>query len=445
MKLKHKLLYAASAMMLASALHATNGDNLIAVGPIARGSGGLSVAYPQDPISAVFANPAAMCFGPYCPVSEINVSITAFKPDVSASLTDSTGSQISSNSDEKVYPIPALGISIPLLKDGQDRLRFGFSAYGVSGLGVDYRGSEITGIFTGTGTSAFNPPIPLTPGDPWLGTGLQTELMIAKLAPALAYKITPNFSVGASLHFNYSELEINKRKDDGTTLGFQIGGIFTPVPNVFIGASYTNPQEITYEGVLAAGQPPMDPTYNDLALEAPEQFAIGISTELLDKRLVLGVDVRMIQWGEATGYSEFGWENQTVFAVGGQYAVIPEKFVIRAGYNYGNNPVKENQGFDGSFNPQTGMPNDVVMVQGTPFPRYYYEAFRIVGFPAIVEQHVTFGASWYFGDKFTLNVAYMHAFEETISESGISPLGTPTTITSTLSEDSFELGISWRF
>ncbi len=445
MKLKQTFIFTAATLMLASAVHATNGDNMIAVGPVSRGSGGLSVAYPQDPISAVFANPAAMCFGPYCPVSELNASVTAFMPSVSASVTDSTGSTITSQSDDKVYPIPALGLSIPLSKNGQDRLRFGFSAYGVSGLGVDYRGSEINGIFTGTGTSNMNPPIPLTPGDPWQGTGLQTELMIAKLAPALAYKVLPNLSVGGSLHFNYSQLEINKRKADGTTFGFQIGGLYTPVPNVFIGASYTNPQEITYEGVLAAGQPPMAPTYNDLDLEAPEQIAIGISTEIMDKRLVLGVDVRWIQWGEANGYKDFGWENQTVFAVGGQYAVVPEKFIIRAGYNFGSNPVKENNGFNGSFNPNTGMPNDVVMVQGTPFPRYYYEAFRIIGFPAIVERHVTMGASWIISETFTLNVAYMHAFEETISESGTTPLGTMTTISSTLSEDSFELGLSWRF
>ena len=47
--------------------NATNGDNLIGIGPIARGMGGVGIAAPQDSISAVFANPAAMCFGPYCP------------------------------------------------------------------------------------------------------------------------------------------------------------------------------------------------------------------------------------------------------------------------------------------------------------------------------------------------------------------------------------------
>ncbi|MBW2513954.1 MAG: hypothetical protein JRE21_05225, partial [Deltaproteobacteria bacterium] len=46
---------------------ATNGDNLIGVGPTSRAMGGVGVASPQDSISAIFANPAAMCFGAYCP------------------------------------------------------------------------------------------------------------------------------------------------------------------------------------------------------------------------------------------------------------------------------------------------------------------------------------------------------------------------------------------
>jgi long-chain fatty acid transport protein len=444
MKTKNQLLQLLALAALPAAALATNGDNLIAIGPIARGMGGLSVAYPQDPISAVFANPAAMCFGPYCPVSEMNLSITAFMPDVEASVTDSTGAKVAASSDDKVYLIPAIGFSHPLKFDEQDRWRIGMSAYGVSGLGVDYKDSAINSIFTGTGTGPTNPPIPFVPGNPWTGAGLKTELMIAKVAPAIAYKVLPNLSVGGSIHLNYSELEIFDRKSDGTTLGFQIGGLYTPVPNVYIGASYTSPQTIKYDSIIPAGQPPAPPAYNALKLEAPQQIAAGISTELLDKRLVLGIEARWINWGDADGYSDFGWKDQYVIALGGQYAVMPEKFIVRAGYNFGNNPVDENNGFDGSFSP-TGMPNDVVTVQGTPFPRYYYETFRIIGFPAIVEHHVTLGASWFFKENISVNFAYMHAFENTIRESGTSPLGTPTTIESTLLENSIEIGFSWRF
>ena len=70
---------------------ATNGDNLIAIGPIARSMGGVGIAQPQDAISAVFANPAAMCFGKYCPGSEFNFSATLFVPKIDAKITNSSG------------------------------------------------------------------------------------------------------------------------------------------------------------------------------------------------------------------------------------------------------------------------------------------------------------------------------------------------------------------
>ena len=73
--------------MVSSSALATNGDNLIAIGAIARSMGGVGIAAPLDAISAVFSNPAAMCFGPYCPSSEINFDGTLFMPKVDAKIT----------------------------------------------------------------------------------------------------------------------------------------------------------------------------------------------------------------------------------------------------------------------------------------------------------------------------------------------------------------------
>jgi len=60
--------------------NATNGDNLIAVGPISGSMGGVGIAAPQDSISAVLDNPAGMCFGPYCPGSQVDFAGTVFLP-----------------------------------------------------------------------------------------------------------------------------------------------------------------------------------------------------------------------------------------------------------------------------------------------------------------------------------------------------------------------------
>ena len=116
-----------------------------------------------------------------------------------------------------------------------------------------------------------------------------------------------------------------------------------------------------------------------------------------------------------------------------------------AGFNYGKNPLEKHSGFDGSFNPSTGIPNRAVNVQGNYLPAYYYETIRIIGFPAIVEKHLTLGTGYKLSKNFSMNLGYMHAFETTISETGTDPFGRPVTIESKLSEDSLDFGLTWVF
>ncbi|MCJ7809427.1 MAG: hypothetical protein MUP26_04105, partial [Desulfobulbaceae bacterium] len=127
----------ATVMTFHSTAIATNGDNLIGIGPISRAMGGVGVAAPQDAISAIFANPAAMCFGPYCPGSEATFAGTYFDPKVESKIDLSKlgMGQASEKSQMNPFVSPAIGITAPIT----DKLRFGIGAYGVSGMGVDYR------------------------------------------------------------------------------------------------------------------------------------------------------------------------------------------------------------------------------------------------------------------------------------------------------------------
>src|SRR5512138_2877456 len=99
-------------VLMSSSAFATNGDNLIGIGPISRSMGGVGIASPQDAISAVFENPAAMCFAPYCPTAQMDFAGTMFMPHVKAKVTNPFGT-FSANADEKVYAIPAIGLSYP--------------------------------------------------------------------------------------------------------------------------------------------------------------------------------------------------------------------------------------------------------------------------------------------------------------------------------------------
>ncbi len=156
-------------VLWASLALATNGDNLIGIGPASRAMGGVGIAAPQDAISAVFSNPAAMCFGPYCPGSEFNFAGTLFTPKVDAKVTLG-GNTIKADSKENVYAIPAIGLSTPITKT-MPLWRFGLAAYGVSGLGVDYRNTDLD-----------QPQFANFGGFP-LVAGEYTQLSIMKFAP----------------------------------------------------------------------------------------------------------------------------------------------------------------------------------------------------------------------------------------------------------------------
>jgi long-chain fatty acid transport protein len=58
---------------------------------------------------------------------------------------------------------------------------------------------------------------------------------------------------------------------------------------------------------------------------------------------------------------------------------------------------------------------------------------------------VTFGIGYEFSPAFSINLGYVHGFEKSISESGTDIAGQPVNLKSTLSENSFDFGLTWRF
>ncbi len=406
---------------LAGAAGATNGDNLIGIGPIARAMGGVGIAAPQDAISAVFANPAGMCFGPYCPGSEINFDGTLFMPAPTARITVNTpmGAATSrADSDDKVYAIPAFGLSWPI----NPKWRFGLAAYGVSGLGVDYRD---TGLFI---------------GDPTAQPNINTQLQIMKFSPNIAYLVNDNLSVGLGVHIDYSSLDLGSGTSFNYGIGAQLGAIYKVGDMLSFGITYKTMQSVDHENVANFDASLGSTTFDDLELASPQEVGIGVAVEPLPGKLLIEVNGKWVNWSDADGYEDFDWDDQFVIAVGAQYKPT-EKLALRIGYNYGENPVQTHDNFDG-----TTLTN----IQGVNVNTFEYEFLRIIGFPAVVEHHLTAGLGYEFSDAFAINVAYVHAFKETITESGtvfnpVAMMAFPVTLESELDEDSIEFGMTWRF
>lgn len=400
---------------------ATNGTNLIGVGPISRAMGGVGIAAPQDAISAVFSNPAAMCFGDFCPSSQVDFAGTIFKPNVNA-IVNAGSRSFDATSAPRVYPIPALGISFNFKE--LPKWRFGFGAYGVTGQGVDFR------------QTSLDQPIPVPPGFPQipLASGLRTDLLLFKFAPTVAYTPLPWLSVGVALNIDYSTLDLGSGTASAFGLGAQIGAIVKPHPKVSIGVTYTTPQNITHRRVTDFNG---DGSLDDLTLGSPNILGGGIAFEPILKKLLIEGNIKWLNWSNARGYKDFDWRDQVVVNVGVQYKPIP-KLALRLGYNYGRNPVTPHRTFEGG-------PGNFTNVQGFQVPTYYFESFRTVGFPAIVEHHITCGVGYNVTDKFIINIGYIHAFENKITETGTNPFGQPAKLQPRLNEDSVDIGFSIRF
>jgi long-chain fatty acid transport protein len=401
---------------------ATNGDNLISVGPIARAMGGVGIAAPQDAISAVFSNPAAMCFGPYCPGSEFNFAGSVFMPTAHTDI-EAPGYVVPAGehrSDSDLFLIPAVGISAPITPE----LRFGLAAYGVSGLGVDYRDKF----------SVFG------------GPGVYTNLQIMKFAPNLAYMVSPNFSIGLSVHIDYGALDLASGTSAGYTVGAQVGAIYKTGP-LSVGAVYVTPQQIKHKNVADLDQvyeqfTVASPTLDDLKLESPQIAGVGVAIEPIQNVLLVEVDGKWINWGDAKGYKDFNWKDQWTLGVGVQYKPMP-KLALRAGFNYANNPVRTDAAND------SNNPADWPVVQGKPVLPFQYEVLRISGFPAIVTTHASAGIGFQISKMVSIELGYVHAFKKHMEESGMfffPPATTAAaTIKSSLAEDSIDFGITWRF
>jgi long-chain fatty acid transport protein len=417
-KLFTVLVVVAMVATLSPVAFATNGTQLIGIGPISRSMGGVGIAAPQDAISAVFSNPAGMCFGPYCPTSQFDFAGTLFMPEQEAKV-EASGTTVQANSRDNTYAIPAIGFSVPI-GEAESRWRFGLSAYGVSGLGVDYRDTDI------------DQPNPAYGGAPY-AQGTYTNLQLMKFAPTIAYQALPNLSVGTSFQINYSTLDLGDGTVAAYSYGVQLGAIYQPIDQLSLGLTYTSPQKATYNHLFDFDN---DTRRENLTLENPQQLGLGIAYEFLQPGVLLETNIKWINWSDAEGYEDFDWNDQWVFAVGAQWEAIDNLF-FRAGYNYAENPVDEHNNWTAA---------DVVNVQGNTLPQYYYETFRVIGFPAIVEHHITAGVGYELGESLIINLSYMHAFENTLSEQGSDLTGAGTAkIESKLYEDSLSFAFSWRF
>lgn len=215
--------------------------------------------------------------------------------------------------------------------------------------------------------------------------------------------------------------------------GFDLGLAYKLGAMTF-GFNYQTPIAMEYKHQLenAANDFQASSELDSDKLTQPSEMALGFTYDA--GKWLVTVDYRTIGWSSAAGYEEFGWEDQTVIALGGAYTM--GKNIFRLGYSTANNPLGDD-----------AIKNDTMvgMQQG---PRNSFNFLNAVGFPATITSHISLGYTREFSKRFSLDLAYVTANGESSDIEFMGPTdGGPTTfeVTSTHSQSSFTVGGRWVF
>lgn len=231
-------------------------------------------------------------------------------------------------------------------------------------------------------------------------------------------------------YFDFS----NDNDFTGQAMGFgfggKIGAVYKATPQLTIGATFHSPtmladletddatlsMAVNVDPGIFQGQPTGE--YQDMNLPVtgkikiedfqwPATFGAGLAYQMCN--VMLAADVKYIMWSsvmedfkmsftaddtpENGGFAGLqmdaalfqNWKDQAVIAAGGSYNPI-QQLTLRAGLNYGKNPVPDN-------------------------------CLNAL-FPAIVETHATFGAGWDFGQGSQINASATMAFNSEATNPG---------------------------
>ena len=422
---------------------ATDGYFAHGYGMKALGRGGAAIAMTDDAFGGA-NNPGNMVWVG----NRFDIGVQWFRPDREASRVGSAGGtglfdgSASGNEDQNFF-IPEVGFNYLV----NPNLALGVSIYGNGGMNTKYPAGQLD-----SGLCMGGPPSGVRSANLLCGQGdLGVDLSQLIVAPTLSWKFHPKHSVGIAPLFAYQRFEsyglqpfaaissapanvTNRGHDSSTGWGVRIGWTGKITPTVTLGATWQSKISMgkfdSYSGLFA----------EQGGFDIPMNWGIGAAWQATSK-LLLTADYEHIYYSQvkSVGNSSrvpgcmptgpmgpgagaaclgasadsigFGWQDVSVFKLGAEYR-INSAWLVRAGYNYSQNPIK---------------PEDVT--------------FNILA-PGVVQNHLTLGFTWTLAGGSELTGMYFHAFNNSVSGPANNPYF-PVGGTETISMSQNGLGIAW--
>lgn len=263
---------------------------------------------------------------------------------------------------------------------------------------------------------AVNSPFGYTtkPDSAWSGSFIATTSRIRSLNfnPALAYKITPEISIGAGVQVEYFRAKVDSLTRDFDANGWGVGGtvgvLWQPSPLTSIGLGYRSEVSESISGLYSGLSPNVGPVIADTnaKLTLPGQLTLSGRQVLTDRFTALAtvewqnassignVSANSSSCGGACETLNFNYRDQWYFSLGGEYIYNPS-LLLRAGVSYEIAPLDNSN--------------------------------RNIQIPDSNRLGISIGGSYKYSDHITFDLAYTHLFFDDAPFCMASALGTGTT------------------
>jgi long-chain fatty acid transport protein len=262
------------------------------------------------------------------------------------------------------------------------------------------------------------------PDNFWAGSPIATTTKVFSLDvnPTVAYKITPTLTVGAGIQIEYFEIKLERDsfnssllgaltpsrsyKADDVGVGATAGVLWQPREGTSLGLGYRSAVTVNVSGLytngaftaLTPGGLVGVPGFSAIAtgnLTLPDEVTFSVRQAVTQQLTLLGT-VEWDRWSSLGNVSATGagcasalfpagtcetlhlnYQDGWFFSAGAEYAYSPS-LTLRTGVGYEVSPVKD--------------------------------SVRDILLPDSNRVHLSFGASYKWSDKITINAAYSHLF-----------------------------------
>ena len=424
--------------------HATNGYFSHGYGMKSKGMAGAGIALPQDSLAAA-TNPAGMVMVG----DRMDLGMDYFRPVRSTRTTGYSAG--AGNPPFQLLPLAGPGTSAEFHANGDSSFlipEFGYNKMlnPTSSLGISVYGNG--GMNTSYGD--FNAgTLGPAPGLGGFGTGkMGVDMSQLFIAPTYSTMITPDNALGVSLNIVHQAISLygiqnfagvsntpaavsNNGYDSSNGWSLKLGWIGKVTPDVTVGATYQTKTRMgkfdKYKGLFA----------EQGGFDIPETYGVGIAVKT-SPDLTLAADIQQINYSKVPSIGNsidnlascnlmggptattclggsngagFGWRDMTVLKLGASYA-YSQNVTLRGGFSTARQPIPNNETF-----------------------------FSVIA-PAVIENHLTLGATWTLPNKSELTVGYMHAFEKTVNGTNTRIGGNGVNLR--MHQDSIGIAYGWK-